>query len=295
MPHSAFQTKTVWTNDAVISDAICRAPEITHTALGGHVHCSRWRHFVGSYTVPALPAPLFVVHLAGKPDVRFWDRDGWSESTTFPGAATIVPAGRETRWLVDGELDVITFSLAPRDEKRTASRFNAMHFAYSDPLGVALAEQILCELYRGSGIDSAYVESLVSTLTMHVANERSNSDRIRYPTSGSSSFRIHKVMNVINKDPAGHHSLDELSDLAGVNKSHLCRVFKQSVGVTLHNYLLNARLDRARQLLARPDLSVAQVAELSGFLGASQFARAFRHHVNETPSSYRQRTLGQAA
>jgi len=102
-------------------------------------------------------------------------------------------------------------------------------------------------------------------------------------------------MNAITANPAGNHGLDELADLAGINKSHLCRVFKQSVGMTLHSYLLNVRLDRARQLLGRSEVSISQVAELSGFSGASQFTRAFRQYVKETPTSYRSRVLREAA
>jgi AraC family transcriptional regulator len=282
------------TNEAVISDALCKEPEIAYSTANGRVRLSRWRQFVGSYTVPALPAPLFVIQLAGKPDVRYWDRDGWSEATSFPTAASIIPAGLQTRWLVDGELDVMTFSLdRSSNQMRQRSQFNAMRFAFSDPLSAALSEQILCELYRGANRhDDEYLESLIDTLSIHIASDRSSAGRGRYPTSGSSSFRIHKVMNAIMDDPAKTHSLSELADLAGITESHLCRVFKQSVGLTLHSYLLKVRLDRARQLLSCPDLSIGHVAEYSGFSGASQFTRVFRQYVNETPTSYRNRIVG---
>ena len=288
---------TIWNNEAIITDALCKAPEVFHSSGTMPVHFCRWRQFVGSYSVPALPYPMFVVQLAGKPDVRYWDRDGWSEATAFPGAASIIPAGRETRWLVDGELDVVTFSLEQIvNRTRSPSRFSTMRFAYSDPLGAALAEQILGELMRAPGErDDGYMENLFGTLAAHVASDRSGEGKARYPTSGTSSFRIHKVMNAIAEDPAAPHRLDELADLARVNKSHLCRIFKQSVGTTLHSYLLGVRLERARQLLAYPDLSIAQVAEMSGFAGSSQFTRAFRSHHHETPTSYRTRMLGKAA
>lgn len=236
---------------------------------------------------------MFVLQMAGKPDVRFWDRDGWSETTTFPGAATLIPAGQKTRWLVDGELDVITFSFgADAGRERSQAQFNAFKFAYCDPLAAALSEQILGEMCEGAGMnDNDYLNTLLTTLSTHVLTGRSTAGRARYPTSGFSSFRIHKIMNAITANPAATHSLSELAALAGITESHLCRVFKDAVGTTVHNFLLNARLDRARQLLARADLPMSHVAELSGFSGASQLARAFRQHVGETPSQYRNRMI----
>ncbi len=143
---------TVWNDEAIIADALGRAPDIQLGADHDGWRLCRWRQFVGSYTLPALPDPIFVVHIAGKPSVRTWERDGWSESSSFPGCATIVPSGQPTGWLVDGELDVVTLSIGSADLRRApaADRFTRMRFAFSDPLGVALTRQVLGELYNPS-------------------------------------------------------------------------------------------------------------------------------------------------
>lgn len=282
---------SAWSSEAVIADALCRGPELDYTDDAKGLRFSRWRNFMGSYEVPALPAPMFVLHVAGKPDVRHWDRDGWSEATTFPGAATLIPAGQKTRWLVDGELDVITFSFGAGDQQsRARSQFKAFQFAYCDPLAAALSEQILGEVAQGpTDTDNDYLDDLINMLSTHLLTGRSGAGRAKYPTSGFSSYRIHKVMNAILADPASPHRLGDLAELAGITESHLCRVFKDAVGTTVHNFLLTARLDRARQLLAHPDLPMSHVAEMSGFSGASQLARAFRQYLGETPSHYRNR------
>lgn len=286
MPHTES-----WSSEAIIADTLCKAPEIDHYPHADQPRFSRWRQFVGSYSLPALPTPMFVVQLAGKSDVRHWDRDGWSEATSFPGAATIVPAGYSTRWLVDGELDVVTFSLgAHMPAGSRLSELKTMRFAYSDPFGAVLAEQILGELYRDPGdAGQGYLDSLTDMLCKHVLFGRSTATRPRYPTSGFSSFRVHKVMNAMIANPGERHSLRELAEQAGITESHLCRVFKQSVGVSPHTYLMTLRLDRARQLLGTSDRPMSHIAELCGFSGASQFTRAFRQHVGETPSNYRAR------
>ena len=50
---------------------------------------------------------------------------------------------------------------------------------------------------------------------------------------------------------------------------------------------MKARVDRARDLLGQSDLSIAQVAEMTGFTSQSHFTRAFRQYAGDTPSGWR--------
>jgi AraC family transcriptional regulator len=280
---------TQWTNEAIICDTLCKSPEISFRFQRKGVVVNRWRQFVGSYALPALPHPIFVVQLAGKTDVRIGERGGWSERTSFPGAASVVPAGYDSRWLVDGELDVITFAFEdPLVAGRMPAIFRDLRFAYSDPLGAALSDQMLDELCRdGDQRDETYLEALADALFKHVDCGRTASTRHLYPTSGASSFRIHKIMNAINRDPAGDYNLKFLADQAGVTVSYFCRIFKQAVGMSPHDYVLKVRLDRAKQLLAKPEIPISRVAELCGFAGSSQFTRSFNQNFGQSPSAYR--------
>ncbi|HEX7852247.1 MAG TPA: AraC family transcriptional regulator [Sphingobium sp.] len=285
----------VWHSEAIISDTLQRGPEMGVTSSDGNWRFSRWRNFVGSYTLPGLPDPMFVVHVGGKPNVRTWDRDGWSEVTSFPGAATIVPAAMSTRWLVDGELDVITFSINSQDIQANSvlEQFAQMRFAFSDPLGSALARQILSELYKplSDGRD-AYVAALIDALKAHMMRGPSGAGPADFPTSSFSSYRIHNVLNAINKNPEAEHSLDDLSAIAGITPSHFCRVFKRAVGLSPHQYLLKARLERAQQMLGQSDVSIAVIADMLGFTSQSHFNRAFRNHFGEAPTAHRRRVAG---
>lgn len=279
-------------SEAIIADTLSRGPEMAASSTDGRWRFARWRNFVGSYTLPGLPDPMFVVHLGGKPNVRTWDRDGWSQTTSFPGAATIVPAFMPTRWLVDGELDVVTFAI-DKHEVQAASvleQFAKMQFAFSDPLGAALARQTLSELYKPSseGRD-AYIAALIDALKAHMMRGPSNSGPADFPTSSISSFRIHNVLEAINKNLAGEHTLDELSAIADLTPSHFSRVFKKAVGLSPHQYLLKARLQRSQQMLCETDLSIGNIAEMLGFTSQSHFNRAFRNHFAEAPNSLRKR------
>ena len=281
--------RTVWNGEAIIADALGRAPDVQLGAESDGWRLSRWRQFVGSYTLPPLPDPIFVVHIAGKPTVRTWDRDGWSETSSFPGCATIVPAGQSTGWLVDGELDVVTLSLTATSlrDSSASERFKRMRFAFSDPLGVALTRQVLGELYAPTSPErDVYVGALVGALKAHM---------LRGPLSGAgdipiaafSAHRLHHVMNAVLQHPEGDHSIETMAAQAGLTPSHFCRVFKKANAVTPHQYVLKARLDRAQQLLSQTETSIAQIADLLGFTSQSHFTRVFRQFTGRTPSDFR--------
>jgi AraC-like DNA-binding protein len=82
-------------------------------------------------------------------------------------------------------------------------------------------------------------------------------------------------------------SIETLAGIVGLSMYHFARAFKQSEGLTPHEYLVRCRVRRAQELLASTDLPLSEIALASGFSDQSHFARRFREHVGITPSSYR--------
>ena len=82
-------------------------------------------------------------------------------------------------------------------------------------------------------------------------------------------------------------SIEALAGIVGLSKYHFARAFKQSEGLTPHDYLLQCRVRRAQELLANTDLPLSEIALASGFSDQSHCARRFRERVGVTPSSYR--------
>ena len=82
-------------------------------------------------------------------------------------------------------------------------------------------------------------------------------------------------------------SIEALAGIVGLSMYHFARAFKQSEGLTPHDYLVQRRVRRAQELLASTDLPLSEIALASGFSDQSHCARRFREHVGITPSSYR--------
>jgi AraC-like DNA-binding protein len=84
-------------------------------------------------------------------------------------------------------------------------------------------------------------------------------------------------------------TLQQLAVAFGYNPFYLLRSFKKNVGFTPHEYRLNLRIDRAKELL-RAGKSPAAVAAETGFVDQSHFHRTFRQFVAATPRQYQLRS-----
>jgi AraC-like DNA-binding protein len=81
-------------------------------------------------------------------------------------------------------------------------------------------------------------------------------------------------------------NIEELAAIAGLSMCHFARAFKQSEGMTPHDYLVQCRVRRAQEFLGT-DLSLSTIARVSGFSDQSHFTRRFRERVGVTPGDYR--------
>jgi AraC family transcriptional regulator len=104
---------------------------------------------------------------------------------------------------------------------------------------------------------------------------------------GLAGWRQKTVAQYIDEHLADDLSLLELAKLVGLSPFHFSRAFKQTFGTPPHRYLATRRVERAKALLAQPQLSVTEIALGLGFAESSSFTAAFRRVTGQTPSSFR--------
>ena len=84
-------------------------------------------------------------------------------------------------------------------------------------------------------------------------------------------------------------SLDQMASLASMSKYHFVRLFRREAGMSPVRYLKFVRIQRAKELLKRADLSVLSAAHRVGFQDVSNFNKNFKNIEGCTPSQYRAR------
>ncbi|MFZ5744580.1 MAG: helix-turn-helix domain-containing protein [Pseudomonadota bacterium] len=277
-------------NSDLIAEGLGHGPDVEICAPERGWHLARWRHFLGNHSLPALPDPMLVIHVGGSRHLRAREAERWTQAASMPGLATIVPAGRPSSWLIDGELDVVTLSVASGEFRNAPGRhqFEQIRFGFFDALGLALTRQILAGLYPPQGEEQrGYLIALVEALKAHVLHGPVGAAAQTFPVSSHAAFRIHRVIEQISLHPENEFSLTAMAREAGLTPTHFCRVFKRATGLSPHRYVQQARLERAQAMLAATEMPVAAVAQALGFVSQSHFGRLFRDLTGQTPSAWR--------
>ena len=86
-------------------------------------------------------------------------------------------------------------------------------------------------------------------------------------------------------------TLDDICDEIHMSKYHFCRKFKDAVGISVMQYLLNTRIAAAKNDLAANRMSINEISEKCGFSSLSYFCQIFKKYTNMTPSEYRKNAL----
>ncbi len=82
-------------------------------------------------------------------------------------------------------------------------------------------------------------------------------------------------------------NMDDLSQKFGFNKSYLIRKFRNEIGLSPINYLINLRLDNAEKLLKKTSYPIQKIAELCGYSDHAFFSTSFKKKFRLSPSEYR--------
>jgi AraC family transcriptional regulator len=140
-----------------------------------------------------------------------------------------------------------------------------------------------------SGSDNRrYCEALGIVLIHELIRLNAGLPRIEAAVRGGlAAWQQRTVTAHIEEHFAEPISLATLAQLVRLSPHHFCRAFKQSLGIPPHRYHGNRRIEHAKILLAKPELSVTDIGLEIGFSDTSSFSAAFRKATGLTPTAYR--------
>ncbi|MDB5687139.1 MAG: AraC family transcriptional regulator [Rhizorhabdus sp.] len=108
------------------------------------------------------------------------------------------------------------------------------------------------------------------------------------PRGRIADWRLRRIKDRIEAGLGGNLSIADLAADCGMSPRHLIRTFKNTLGLTLNDYIADARIRRAQEELAQEDALIKIVAFNCGFQSAAAFSAAFRRTTGMTPKQYRQ-------
>jgi AraC family transcriptional regulator len=212
-----------------------------------------------------------------------------------PGDILVLPAGvgQRSRWNAPGEFMNLVFdpgSLGRSlDESTDPTTFELVpHFATQDLLVLQLGLTLRKLLQQGQP-DRLYAEALTTTLALHLLQTyATHKPVLKTYNDGLARPQLQRVIDYIHSHLDTNLSLSTLAALAGMSAHYFSQLFKQSTGLAPHQYVVRCRVDRAKALLAQPDLTIADIAYQVGFAHQSHLNRHFKRRLGTTPGQWRQ-------
>jgi AraC family transcriptional regulator len=97
---------------------------------------------------------------------------------------------------------------------------------------------------------------------------------------------LNRVLDYIAANLQAEIRLEDLAAVAGLSVFHFARAFRQSMGATPYQYVLDRRLDHVKRLLRLPGWGMEAIASAAGFADASHLAKAFRRREGMSPGEW---------
>ena len=106
---------------------------------------------------------------------------------------------------------------------------------------------------------------------------------------------VHAVQDWVLAHPSERARLPELASIAHMSVRNLTRAFRESTGISIHEFRTHVRLEQARTLMHDPDLTIEAIAARCGFVGGRQLRRLWRQAFGAPPSRTRSTPMPIAA
>jgi AraC family transcriptional regulator len=160
-------------------------------------------------------------------------------------------------------------------------------FAIDDPVIQQLALALKLEIQTGCMSGRLYGESLGIALAARlVQNYAVSKPPLEFKANGLAQSQLERVIDYMKANLTQDLSILDLATLTGMSESHFSRSFKRSVGIAPHQYLMQQRVERAKQLLKRQAISISDIALDCGFANQTHLTKVFRQMTGVTPKAY---------
>lgn len=212
---------------------------------------------------------------------------------SFHGAVGLCPihCPHWHRW--DREVNILLLNLEPALLIHNASELLETdhvelipQLAIQDPLIHQIGLALKTELQSNGSGSQLYAESMANALAVHLLRCHSTQPQnITTYVGGLGKHTLKLVTDYINDYLERELGLSELAAIAQLSAYHFSRAFKESIGFSPHQYVIQQRVERAKRLLLQGKTSIAEVAIACGFSHQSHLNRHFKHLIGVTPKT----------
>lgn len=267
-------------------------PRLT-TARGGAVHTIRPP---GEHTFRVKDHFLSVV-LARAPGMRASRQSDKVHEFDAPvGTLAIMPANEENYVAWASGRENVCVAVTPESLLELAAHeFNAAGvelqpppFGTVDAEALHVAHLLKAELARRDAANELYVDSLITVFGIHILRNYAEMQKPMPLMRGGLSVRAaRRVREFLDENFSRKLSVAEVAAVSGLSPHHFIHAFTKTFGVPPHQYVVGRRLAFAEELLVGGNLTIEEVAHLSGFSSQSHLTTTMKKYRQLTPKQVR--------
>ena len=238
------------------------------------------------------------VNLTSRPLHYLQTQDGKTHTGLYRhGDMLITPANTPlfVRW--EGQENCLQIQLPESFLKRVAEETLGKNgdrltvvptFQSRQPQLEAIANLLMAEKQQRQAGGELYLDSLANVLAVQMLRSYGTTSA-QVPTyeGGLPPYQLNRVLDYIDAGLAENLKLSDLAGLLNMSPFHFGRMFKQSMGISPHQYVIQQRLERAKHLLKHSDRTIIDIALACGFNSHSHLSKQFRKVVGVAPRAFR--------
>ncbi|KIP14151.1 helix-turn-helix domain protein [Burkholderia sp. MSHR3999] len=242
----------------------------------------------GTHRIPAADYHRVGVHV-GAPVRAHCVCDG-SRSARIQahGDADVIPAGLPGQWTDDGDCRILRISISDAFARATFDQLELKpsqaqirrRMQVRDPRLQHIAWALSAELEADDASDPLYAESLCTALVARLVDAAPAFRDRRRALAPKAAAR---VIDYIEGNLERRLTLSELAALVAISVPHFKVLFRETLGMPVHQYVVQRRVERAKALLLEGRLSISQVALEAGFAHPSHMANWMNRLLGATP------------
>jgi AraC family transcriptional regulator len=209
----------------------------------------------------------------------------------YQGAICLLPQNSESVWNVNGSINLCHFYFTDQSFRRYLVKTHDI-----EPAHIEIPELIfnknkklrsnVYKLFQSINHNESNITreaSIISFFEQLYRQYSCTKKTLKYH-GGLSPIINKRLKDYIRLHLSENISLKALSSVANLSEYHLQRMFKYSNGITPHDYLIELRVDKVKQMLGKH--SLFHIAICCGFSNQSHMTRTFKKHTGATPLQY---------
>jgi AraC family transcriptional regulator, arabinose operon regulatory protein len=211
--------------------------------------------------------------------------------TVSSGSAFVFPPGSSPTLILDSRQEILMFrvgfDILDTQDHRVENLSQVGLTLRNPQFFFQLAYQACSAFKREDSLSQMRSKNLIEAMLLHILDENEN------PTQSPTHVIIDRLILEIQQDPSKDWGINILVKRAGLSRSHLSLIFSSITGMSPTRFVIQARIARATRLIEETDLTIGQIAQVTGYRDIFFFSRQYKKIMGHNPNDLRSRNKTQ--